>query len=84
MLLVLLVGGFIVSAKIGGGSNLHNLDGYLTLSLSVGLYLLFDRFTPEASPAPVPADVFPTAGDPDRTRGDGVYRLTGNSRASLA
>ena len=47
MMLVLLVGGFIVSAKIGGGSNLHNLDGYLTLSLAVGLYLLTDRFTPD-------------------------------------
>lgn len=47
MLLVLLVGGFIVSAKIGGGSNLHNLDGYLTLSLAVGLYLLTDRFLPD-------------------------------------
>ncbi|MCZ7547878.1 MAG: hypothetical protein M5U11_01820 [Anaerolineales bacterium] len=47
MLLVLLVGGFIVSAKIGGGSNLHNLDGYLTLSLVVGLYLLADRFAPD-------------------------------------
>lgn len=44
MLTVLLVGGFIVSAKIGGGSNLHNLDGYLTLSLAIGLYLLTDRF----------------------------------------
>ncbi len=47
MLLILLVGGFIVSAKIGGGSNLHNLDGYLTLSLVIGLTLLTDRFTPD-------------------------------------
>ncbi|RJP48203.1 MAG: hypothetical protein C4583_14670 [Anaerolineaceae bacterium] len=47
MLLVLLVGGFIVSAKIGGGSNLHNLDGYLTLSLAIGLTLLTDRFSPD-------------------------------------
>ncbi len=54
MLLVLLVGGFIVSAKIGGGSNLHNLDGFLTLSVTVGLYLLFDRFTPDTAPAGEP------------------------------
>ncbi|MFZ5855851.1 MAG: hypothetical protein ACOYZ6_03395 [Chloroflexota bacterium] len=47
MMFVLLVGGFIVSAKIGGGSNLHNLDGYLTLSLVIGLYLLTDRFSPD-------------------------------------
>lgn len=54
MLLVLLVGGFIVSAKIGGGSNLHNLDGYLTLSLTIGLYILFDRFIPDVQPASSP------------------------------
>lgn len=47
MLIVLLVGGFIVSAKIGGGSNLHNLDAYLTISLVIGLTLLTDRFTPD-------------------------------------
>lgn len=47
MLFVLLAGGFVVSAKIGGGSNMHNLDGYLTLSLVIGLYLLFDRFSPD-------------------------------------
>jgi hypothetical protein len=29
----MLAGGIIVSAKIGGGNNLHNLDGFLTLSL---------------------------------------------------
>lgn len=49
MLLILLIGGFVVSAKIGGGSNLHNLDGFLTLSLLVGLYLLCDRFIPDVS-----------------------------------
>ncbi len=54
MLLVLLVGGFIVSAKIGGGSNLHNLDTYLTLSLAIGLYLIFDRFVPDLEPAGPP------------------------------
>ena len=49
MLFVLLAGGFIVSAKIGGGNNLHNLDGFLTLSLTVSFYLLFDRFLPDPS-----------------------------------
>jgi hypothetical protein len=39
-LLVLGVGGLIVSLKIGGGSNLHNLDGYLVLLLLVGSSLL--------------------------------------------
>jgi hypothetical protein len=54
MMLVLLVGGFVVSAKIGGGSNLHNLDGYLTLSLVIGLYLLTDRFSPDLQSASSP------------------------------
>jgi hypothetical protein len=61
MLFVLLAGGFIVSAKIGGGSNLHNLDGFLTLSLTVGLYLLFDRFVPDREPAPAPRTFSPLA-----------------------
>ena len=59
MLLVLLAGGFIVSAKIGGGSNLHNLDGYLTLSVTVGLYLLFARFVPDVEPVSAPSTFSP-------------------------
>jgi hypothetical protein len=51
MLFVLLAGGLIVSAKIGGGNNLHNLDGFSVLFLTVGLYCLFDRFTPDGHAA---------------------------------
>ncbi len=40
MLTVLLLGGLVVSVKIGGGSNLHNLDAYLLLLLVWGAYLL--------------------------------------------
>ena len=47
MLFVLLAGGFIVSAKIGGGNNLHNLDGFAVLYLTVAIYFLFDRFIPD-------------------------------------
>ena len=47
ILFVMFAGGIIVSAKIGGGSNLHNLDGYLTLALPIGLYLLASRFVPD-------------------------------------
>jgi hypothetical protein len=47
ILLVLFVGGVIVSVKIGGGSNLHNLDAYLTLLLVIGSYILFNRFLPD-------------------------------------
>ncbi len=48
ILLVMFIGGIIVSAKIGGGSNLHNLDGFLTLALPIGLYILTNRFVPDA------------------------------------
>jgi hypothetical protein len=47
ILLVLFVGGVIVSVKIGGGSNLHNLDAYLTLLLVIGSYIYFDRLLPD-------------------------------------
>ena len=38
---VLFAGGVVVSVKIGGGSNLHNLDAYLVLLLVIGSYVLF-------------------------------------------
>jgi len=47
ILCVLFTGGVIVSVKIGGGSNLHNLDAYLTLLLVIGSYIFFDRFQPD-------------------------------------
>ena len=59
MLFILLAGGFIVSAKIGGGNNLHNLDGFLTLSLTVSFYLLFDRFLPDREVASAPQTFSP-------------------------
>ncbi len=49
---VLFVGGVLVSVKIGGGSNLHNLDAYLTLLLVIGSYIYFDHFEPD-QPGPV-------------------------------
>jgi hypothetical protein len=47
MLVVLFVGGLVVSVKIGGGSNLHNLDAYLVLLLLIAVYLYLDRFAAE-------------------------------------
>lgn len=47
MLLVLFVGGLVVSSKIGGGSNIHNMDAYLVLILLIAAYAWMDRFTPE-------------------------------------
>ena len=57
-LLVLFVGGVIVSLKIGGGANLHNMDAYLSLLLIVFAYLIFARYRTEngelAKPVPLP------------------------------
>jgi hypothetical protein len=39
--LTLFAGGLLVSVKIGGGSNLHNLDAFLVLILVIGSYLFF-------------------------------------------
>ena len=47
ILLVLYVGGLIVSTKIGGGNNLHNLDAYLLILLVSGSYLYFEKSVPD-------------------------------------
>jgi hypothetical protein len=49
ILFVLLVGGVIVSTKIGGGSNLHNLDAYLVILLVIGGYVYFGNVESETS-----------------------------------
>jgi len=41
--LVFFLGGLMVSVKIGGGSNLHNLDAFLLLLSCVGAYFIFDQ-----------------------------------------
>jgi hypothetical protein len=50
-LAVLFGGGLVVSAKIGGGGNLHNLDAYLVLLLVIAISLAFDRVVPDVDPA---------------------------------
>ena len=42
--LALVATGLIVSAKIGGGNNLHNLDSSLVILAVISVYILFDRF----------------------------------------
>ncbi len=49
---VLFAGGVLVSVKIGGGSNLHNLDAYLSMLLVIGSYIYFDRFIPDEPAVP--------------------------------
>jgi hypothetical protein len=40
---ILLIGGLVVSVKIGGGSNLHNLDAYIAMLMVVGSYFYFQH-----------------------------------------
>lgn len=47
MALVLLVGGLVVSTKIGGGSNIHNLDAFIAFVLVVGTYVGFGHVASE-------------------------------------
>ena len=44
ILLVLMVTGLIVSTKIGGGNNLHNLDLFLISLLVITLYIVFNGY----------------------------------------
>lgn len=57
VLAVFFIGGVIVSLKIGGGSNLHNLDAYMVILLVVASYFLFRRAAPDrAGPAASASD----------------------------
>lgn len=56
ILLLFFAGGLLVSAKIGGGSDIHNLDAYVILTLILVGYLYFDKAAPDlpVSPPAVP------------------------------
>jgi hypothetical protein len=43
ILLVLFIGGLVVSIKIGGGTNLHNMDAFLTLLMITCVYLFWGK-----------------------------------------
>jgi hypothetical protein len=47
ILTVLFLGGIVVSVKIGGGSNLHNLDAFLVLLLVATSYVFFGKVASE-------------------------------------
>lgn len=61
LLLALLAGGLVVSTKIGGGGDLHNMDAYLVLLAVIGAYFAAQRVETESGatakfePAPWPA-----------------------------
>ena len=61
ILLMLFAGGVVVSVKIGGGSNLHNLDAYLALLLIIGSYVFFNRLLPDQVSQPAAQLVSPSA-----------------------
>lgn len=56
-LAILFLGGLVVSAKIGGGGDLHNLDAYLVVLLVMTVFSTFGPLTMESGtpkPGPVP------------------------------
>lgn len=62
-LVALFIIGLIVSVKIGGGSNLHNMDAFLVMLMIVGSYLYFEKFGKETeiipgNPKPLKALVY--------------------------
>jgi hypothetical protein len=54
-LLVLFVGGLVVSMKIGGGADIHNMDAYVVLLLVIAGYLLFGARHAQQAAQPVRA-----------------------------
>lgn len=48
LLAALLAAGLVVSTKIGGGDNLHNLDAFLVMLALIGAYLGFGGFTADS------------------------------------
>jgi hypothetical protein len=63
-LITLLLSGLVVSVKIGGGGDLHNLDAYLILLLIVSATLFWGRYAAEQEGSGVPEGpaVFPWTG----------------------
>lgn len=52
MLVILLVGGLVVSTKIGGGGDLHNMDAYIVMVGLIGAYFISGLVEAESSPLP--------------------------------
>lgn len=67
VLAVFFAGGVIVSLKIGGGSNLHNLDAFMVILLVVTGYLLFKRTKPDREVSPIAPSSEPEQGKPSAT-----------------
>ena len=48
IIFVLFIGGLVSSIKVGGGSDLHNMDAYTVFLLIIGVYIYFQRFSPDS------------------------------------
>jgi hypothetical protein len=57
IILVLFIGGLISSIKVGGGSDLHNMDAYTVFVLIIGVYFYLQRIAGDsaAPPSNIPA-----------------------------
>jgi hypothetical protein len=53
MLLILFVGGAVVSTKIGGGGDLHNMDAYLVLLSVSGMFFFANQVSVEKEAKPM-------------------------------
>jgi len=53
LLLIFFAGGLVVSVKIGGGTNLHNMDAYLVLLLVAASALAFGTYAPAQNRKPL-------------------------------
>ncbi len=51
MVLALFVGGIVVSVKIGGGNNLHNMDAYFVLLMTMAGYVFWRRDVFDRNPS---------------------------------
>jgi hypothetical protein len=49
ILVILFAGGLLVSIKIGGGGDLHNMDAYILLLGVIALYFVFHRGVPDVA-----------------------------------
>jgi len=47
-LVILFAGGIVVSMKIGGGGDIHNMDAYGIALIIIATHLFFGRYTPDA------------------------------------
>ena len=51
MLLILFVGGLVVSSKIGGGGDLHNMDAFMVMLALIAAYFVTQRVETESASA---------------------------------